>query len=599
MIRCPFLRRCSEIDDLHFVERRAQAEILHYLDDSEYKGVLLFGEPGTGKTTLLRMLEDQLRQRGRAAFYISLAGLVSPAELGSIIVDAVTASSFADIGDVTRTLRSSSDPPLKEAADILRRASARISSPVLLFDALDESPYGPRLASAIEEFSLRLDDWKLVVSSRAPEMASTSRFSPLRGFRPVKLGNFTRDEVTELLRKYSSELSANDIDVIARQDPNPLAFQISVRSLQRPASSDLVRRVAGGNLAPRLLGDLVLARTSLKSIIEQQVDQALNSSADPVKLDEMFEDIALAGGSERITTLAYKVRVTEQEVRDLLSTSDVLPLLLFGDLTGTSALFHHLVSEIILARRILASPFRLIDLRFGAEEAERDYLLDESFVQPLGMRAIVDQRRSIVIGDRGSGKSAIFHKLASGAFAPDDGRPIEVCAVTDTGDLLHRVVDGDAWLDADALLAAWRVVVASVVASAVPASAPARLRRNAADLRSAFGVDAEPASLARRVGRVTSRLLGGTTLNFAVGPVNLQAKLPSGVGVRPGRASMDVGSFLKDADNFLHQSGRHVMVMFDRIDETFKYDRVKQEALVQALLQAEARVSLLDCIVVS
>ncbi len=33
--------------------------------------------------------------------------------------------------------------------------------------------------------------------------------------------------------------------------------------------------------------------------------------------------------------------------------------------------------------------------------------------------------------------------------------------------------------------------------------------------------------------------------------------------------------------------------MLDRLDETFKYDRAKQEAMVQALLQAEARVSLL------
>jgi hypothetical protein len=36
--------------------------------------------------------------------------------------------------------------------------------------------------------------------------------------------------------------------------------------------------------------------------------------------------------------------------------------------------------------------------------------------------------------------------------------------------------------------------------------------------------------------------------------------------------------------------------MLDRIDETFKYDRAKQEAVVQALLQAEARVSLFDAI---
>jgi len=71
---------------------------------------------------------------------------------------------------------------------------------------------------------------------------------------------------------------------------------------------------------------------------------------------------------------------------------------------------------------------------FGAEEAERDELLDKSFVRRPGMEAILDMRRSIIVGDRGSGKSAIFRKLAADTSAVDGHRSVEIYAVANTGD---------------------------------------------------------------------------------------------------------------------------------------------------------------------
>jgi hypothetical protein len=125
---------------------------------------------------------------------------------------------------------------------------------------------------------------------------------------------------------------------------------------------------------------------------------------------------------------------------------------------GTAELFHATVSNVILSQRILAPKFRLSDLKFGAEEAERDELLDESFVPRPSTEAILDQRRSIIVGDRGSGKSAIFRKISRSASATDDHPRVEIRAVTSTGDLLHRIVEKDAWLDTDELRAAWLIV---------------------------------------------------------------------------------------------------------------------------------------------
>src|SRR5207249_2548877 len=101
----------------------------------------------------------------------------------------------------------------------------------------------------------------------------------------------------------------------------------------------------------------------------------------------------------------------------------------------------------------------------GAEEAERDELLDATFVRREGIHRIRDQQLSIVIGDRGSGKSAIFRKLA-------EEESTETLPVADAGELLHRIVDETAWLDADALRAAWLVVIAAIVAPTVFPEAP-------------------------------------------------------------------------------------------------------------------------------
>jgi NACHT domain len=564
-------------EELHLVPRRELAELVNFLNDTDSRGVLLLGAPGTGKSALLQMVKEELEKQGRAVFFVSFLDLRYPGELGMKILDAIAASSFEGIRDIPRTLRTSSGPPpLDEAAEILRHAGTRMSSPVLLFDGLDESVDPLRMAAGVEELSLALDDWKLVVSSR-PDIREIRRFSR---FRVIELHGFPRKDAAALLRGYTPELPEGVIAGITEAaGGNPLLLQVIGRDFERPGSLAEVPDIS-----------------SLTRELEHLLNEAISTSSDPAKLSELLEALALAGGRDRVTTLAAKSRLTEKEVRRLLDAPRTRPLVVIDDSAGTAALFHTAVRDVIFSQRILTSRFRLADLKFGSAAAENDELLEESFVPRRGMDAILDQRRSIIIGDRGSGKSAIFRKLTAGTSAVDGHRRVDICPVTNAGDLLHRVVDDGAWLDADALRAGWLVVVASVVASTVPASAPKKLRRSAAGLRAAFGFPTEPASIFRRALRGASRLLGGTTLKFAVGPVNLEAQLPSGSGGRASKASVDVESFLHEADDLLHESGRRVVIMLDRIDETFKYDRPKQEKFVQAMLQAEARVSLYKCI---
>jgi hypothetical protein len=567
-----------DLEDLHVVQRSELAELLYYLNDTESLGVLLYGAPGTGKTTLLTMVARELRKQGRAVFGISFRGLRDPGELGTEIVSTVAASSFVDAHDIPRTLRTSAGAPsLREAAAILSSARPRMSSPVLLCDDLDESVNPARMAAAVEELCHRLEGWKFVVSSRPAAVAELGRFA---GFAVIELRGIIGEDAVALLRGYVPGLSETIITrVVELTRGNPLLLQLIARDLQHSGSLTTPADIP-----------------SVEGALERLLDQAVGSSSDPAKLSELLEELALAGGRDRITVLAAKLRITEEQVRRLLDAPQARPLVVLDDSAGTVELFHALIRDVILSQRILSRPFRLTDLKFGSEAAERDELLNESFVQRPSMEAIFKQHRSIIVGDRGSGKSAIFRKLATNTSTVDNHLHVKICPVANTSDLLHRIVDKDAWLDAEALQAAWLVVVASVVASTIPATAPKKLRRNAVDLRAAFGLLNERPGLARRVLRAAVRPFGGTTLNFAVGPVNLAVKLPSDSGGRPGKASVDVEAFLQEADALLRESALQVMVMFDRIDETFKYDRVKQEAVVQALLQAEGRVSLFECI---
>ncbi len=343
-------------EDLHLVQRRELGKLMYYLNDTESLGVLLLGAPWSGKTTLLRMVEEVLKRQRRAVFFVSFVGLRYPGELGGQVLDAIAASPFKEADDdIGRTLRTSSGaPPLREAAAILRRAGARLPSPVLLLDGLDESVDPPRMAAAVEELSLALHGWKLVVSSRPAAVAEIRRFAR---FEVVQLRNLTEEDVAALLRE-APQLSEAVIPRIADlAGGNPLLLQFMIREFERSGSLAEITDVP-----------------SLGIALERLVNEAIGSSSNPAKLSELLEELALAGGRDRIIPLASKLRITEEEVRRLLDAPHVRALVVLDNLAETVALLHDAVRDVIVSR-ILAPPFRLTDLKFGAEEAWKQSLI--------------------------------------------------------------------------------------------------------------------------------------------------------------------------------------------------------------------------------
>ncbi len=83
--------------------------------------------------------------------------------------------------------------------------------------------------------------------------------------------------------------------------------------------------------------------------------------------------------------------------------------------------------------------------------------------------------------------------------------------------------------------------------------------------------------------------VAGSSVTVGVGPANLKVAAPEGVPKPTG--PINVEEFLADYDRYLDGSGMRAVVPIDRIDEVHKYDRDRQETLVQGLLQAESRIS--------
>src|SRR3712207_1877857 len=123
--------------DPSLILRPEVAELLDYLDDADSKGVLLLGSAGSGKTSILLMVEGDLRQQNRTVILVNLRGLREPGDLGKQILDAVEGSTMVDL-EARRTLRTSAgSPSLRETATLLSLAVHSMPAPILLLDALD------------------------------------------------------------------------------------------------------------------------------------------------------------------------------------------------------------------------------------------------------------------------------------------------------------------------------------------------------------------------------------------------------------------------------------------------------------------------------
>jgi len=186
----------------------------------------VLGIGGSGKTVLVGMLEDELRQRGRSTFYVPLHGVGRPGQVGSRILRTVyDVVPHAFVGG--RVLQSSAGgPATSEILEDLREAGSHLTRPVLILDGLDEAADPAGTASTVEELSRALMDWQIVVSSRPTGVES--RFDHLA---VVEVGSLAFDEAVTLLRGLIPESTNEQIsEAFAISGGHVLALRILAKS---------------------------------------------------------------------------------------------------------------------------------------------------------------------------------------------------------------------------------------------------------------------------------------------------------------------------------------------------------------------------------
>lgn len=474
-------------DDPPFIRHRRFEEALEALDDPTVSGLLVIGSAGVGKTSLLRMIEIVLSAQERPVFSVSL-NFRRPDELGARVIDAIRSSTFRDAVARRRTIRGSAGVSLDEAAEVLHAAAAKLPPVVLLLGELDAAPYPGRTAAAVEDLARRLPDWKLVVASRP----ITDEYVGFDRFRRLELGELSNGEARRLVEIRNPELSADSVAaVVERAEGHPLVLTL------------LAGAVAGGLPLDRL-GD-----EPGSTFARRLVEAAIESTPEAENVQLLLEQLARTGGRAQVESVAAKLRLPEDVVLRLADIAAAHGLVAWQD-DESASIEHPLISEVVLARGALAGRFRLADLNFGAEEAEKDTLLDESYVRRPSLDRLLEQRHSIVIGDRGSGKSAIFRKLASPTPEAPCPAGVTVCPVANSSELLPGITGAGS--EVDAIRAAWLVVTGGAGIGAEVAAEHGR--RPARRLRSARSAGeprtAHPPSRCSPARRHGAEVRGGT-----------------------------------------------------------------------------------------
>jgi GTPase SAR1 family protein len=142
-------------------------ELLQALDESVGYGILLVGQAGSGKTSVLRLLEKDLVGRGTPAFYVPFRLMREDADLGALVSDIVADSPFgAGVGGSREVRTSRGGVSMYETAQLLNRLGNPDHPAVLLLDGLDEAPLPERVTRNLVELTELLKGWRMVVTSR-------------------------------------------------------------------------------------------------------------------------------------------------------------------------------------------------------------------------------------------------------------------------------------------------------------------------------------------------------------------------------------------------------------------------------------------------
>lgn len=597
----------NEIIDRYFLTPVAN-QIVESINESfsseTFYGIYIQGLRGSGKTTLLKYLEQDVIRKEHWIVYIN----AKEADGFEEFISNLSRSFLKLLSNKSFTAESSQTYLFQPFTDVLERRTTSIIdtfikgineiqmiiqkgySLVLIIDDLefdqDERSY--------LELIRRLNDLtpnkiKLIIASI--NQLYNSHFY-LNRFISFRLQVFNKEESYEFLEKIlSKKLKAKDKQtLINASEGNPLLLTIFAKTLSHITLETSFTEAEG-----------------ISSIFHKLIDLTINSDRFQDKnIRKVLHSIAAIEGVE-FDLLKEIIGIEETQLWSLLDDfvdyGFILPIA--SRLPNTKIEYsHNSIKEYFSNELYNNFNIKFSDLQFGAEEAERDDQLYSSLVSNPVLNSLLVGNKNIVIGDRGSGKSALFRMLTyndNPTLTDEVGpKPIVLYELNPSSFIQSLIIKDTNASSAEKFKAIWLSYFAALLAKwhikdqNIDANLDKDYTRDCKRIIHMVGwsdliykqkglkyklmklLRILPVKVSLKIGPVTVEPATGLKHNYGLG------------------SSVDIEQFLRTSATRLSTSNKICKIVIDQIDEIFKYDRINQEALVQGLFLAESHISQLD-----
>ncbi|QNI30824.1 ATP-binding protein [Alloacidobacterium dinghuense] len=588
-----------------FIVTPTVAALRDFLSRPGARHAFLIGAPGTGKTAVLQFLANSFRAENCLVVMVRLRDIDTSNQLFVQIARAFLDQTQAqdkplesDPLDQIRVQFANQFTVLQDlsrAAELLERIIQLViertgikSRAYIFLDGLDEVYEAGDIVVAVESLAERLSSASMVVTS--DPSSKVNRLGKRTAFDAFTLTPLTQAEAVQFIRRLL---------------PDPF--------LTGPALEQLVLRANGNPLLLNLFASYFLKYGDLATFEKTDTIRAV--------LDRLYYELLGSDQTGVDARLLLSLLVFLQPVStDYLTEISGLPVeraqaalgKLWGSMLISSSnrqvMFAHAsLAEYHLENNLITNDIDINEFKFGDEAAERDALLKKNFMPPRDLNSVTSGAKTIVLGDRGAGKSAMFRALQGlngAASAPAAAKPGTITSASQNpaSFVQQMTPDDSVTSSADGFKAVWLLYSAALAARDVDVPTTSDDQHTKAFVK-------DSRTILRRVGWAASikgesrasrwtaalRSIMPEKVSLKLGPITVEPNLS-----RRGRgwlgSDIKIDEFIDRTDRLLQATDRRLLIVFDQIDEAFKYQRDRQEALVQGLFLAESFLSLRQAI---
>jgi hypothetical protein len=232
----------------------------------------------------------------------------------------------------------------------------------------------------------------------------------------------------------------------------------------------------------------------------------------------------------------------------------------------------------------------LTALDFGRVDSESENDLDRRFLRTADFDRFLDQRNLLVIGAKGSGKSALFEMFAkfqpvTRELAGERMNGVLIATGTGLGDVREMTTTDIQGYERGGEFqyeGLWKLYIALKAAFALGAQG--------------YSSNGPLRDLLRIAGQTPDYRIGpilGSIWGMVGGPVPDEVEVSvmgTGVRIRAGKQSVDVLDLLADVEDVLQSNGNRLWLLFDKIDELHSADPARRKTALEGLFPSAMAV---------